>query len=269
VTDWPSPAPTGELLDELLGLAIELAEAAANRHLAGGVGDIATKSSHSDPVTAVDRDSENLIVDALATRRPDDGLLGEEGSERGGTTGLRWVIDPLDGTVNYVYGFPSHAVSIAVEHEGAPVVAVVHDTALGDVYSARRGGGAQRNGEPIGVSAADVLATTLLGTGFGYDADQRRRQGAVLAQLLPQVRDVRRAGSCAVDLAWTAMGRLDAFYETGPNRWDVSAGLLLVREAGGVATFDDDAHRIIAAPPRLWNALTDAVEAAEQAVRDG
>ncbi len=269
MTDGEVAVPSDELLDELLALAVELAEAAAARHAAGGMGEVTTKSSHSDPVTEVDRDSENLIVDALATRRPDDGLLGEEGAEHDGSTGLRWVIDPLDGTVNYVYGFPSHAVSIAVEHSGVPVVAVVHDTALGDVYTARRGGGSHRNGHPMRVSSADSLGAALLGTGFGYDAEQRRMQGAVLAQLLPQVRDIRRAGSCAVDLAWAAMGRLDAFYETGPNRWDVSAGLLLVREAGGAATYDDDARRIMAAPARLWNDLTTAVTEAESLVRAG
>ena len=255
--------PSESLLDDLLTLALDLAAAAADRHADGNSGSVDTKSSATDPVTEVDRDSEELITAGIRRARPDDGLLGEEGASHEGTTGLTWVIDPLDGTVNYVYGVPSHAVSIAVEHHGVPVVAVVHDTALGDVYAARRGGGATRNGATIRVSDVTDLDRVLLGTGFGYEADVRARQGAVLASLLPRVRDVRRAGSCAVDLCWTAMGRLDAFYETGPQRWDVSAGMLMIREAGGVATYDTDGRRIMGAPPAVWNQLTGAVADAE------
>ncbi|MDG2111332.1 MAG: inositol monophosphatase family protein [Actinomycetota bacterium] len=260
-----APDPAVELLDELLELATDLAAAAAARHRQGDMGTVDTKSSASDPVTQVDRDSEHLIVAGITAARPEDGLLGEEGAARHGSSGFRWVIDPLDGTVNYVYGVPSHAVSIAVEFNDIPVVAVVHDSALDDVYRARRGGGATLNGETIRVSDTGSLAGTLLGTGFAYDAQQRSRQGRVLAELISQVRDVRRAGSCAVDLCWTAMGRLDAFYETGPNRWDVAAGMLMIREAGGVATYDESSHRILGAPPAVWNELTEAVAAAEKA----
>lgn len=260
-----SAPPNSALLDDLLALAVDLAAAAAVRHQRGEAGRVDTKSSHSDPVTDVDRDSERLIVSGITRARPDDGLLGEEGASREGTSGLTWVIDPLDGTVNYVYGMPSHAVSIAVEHHGTPVVAVVHDTAHDDIFTARRGGGAHRNGAPIRVSATERLADTLLGTGFSYHAAQRRLQGRVLADLIGEVRDIRRVGSCAVDLCWTAMGRLDAFYETGPQRWDVSAGLLIIREAGGVATYDESTRRILGAPPSVWNDLHAAVEAAEHA----
>ena len=193
--------------------------------------------------------------------------MGEEGAERDGTTGLRWVIDPLDGTVNYIHGFPSHAVSIAVEFQDVPVVAVVHDTALGDVYTARRGAGAFCNGEPMRVAEVEDLSSALLGTGFGYDADVRDRQGRVLGHLISRVADIRRAGSCAVDLASTARGRLDAFYEVGPNRWDVSAGMLLVREAGGIATYAAEARRIMAAPPEVWNDFSQLVADAESAAR--
>ncbi len=263
----PSAAePGADLLDELLELAVDLAAAAAVRHQRGGTGQVDAKSSHTDPVTDVDRDSERIIVSGIRRARPQDGILGEEGASHPGTSGLRWVIDPLDGTVNYVYGMPSHAVSIAVEHNGNPLVGVVHDTALDDVYTARRGGGAHRNGSPIEVASTAELGDALLGTGFGYQADQRRRQVRVLAGLIGEVRDIRRAGSCAIDLCWTAMGRLDAFYETGPNRWDVAAGMAILSEAGGIATYDEDAGRIMAAPPALWEALRAAVGAAEAAV---
>ena len=259
----PAPELDDSALDSLLALAVDLADRAARRHRQGGIGDLATKSSVTDPVTEVDRDSEALIVSGIRSARPRDGILGEEGASVDGVTGLRWIIDPLDGTVNYLYGIPCHAVSISVEEHGVPIVGVVHDTAHDEVFAARRGGGATFGGRPIRGSDVTSLSSTLLGTGFGYDAQQRHRQGRVLAKLIGQVRDIRRAGSCAVDLCWAAMGRLDAFYETGPNRWDVSAGMIIVREAGGVATYDPSTHRILAAPPALWNELVAAVSAAE------
>lgn len=267
MNDRTNLEPTDRELDDLLALAIDFAARAAERHRRRETGDVDTKSSDTDPVTQVDKDSEALIVEGIRTHRPDDGIVGEEGADVAGTTGLEWVIDPLDGTVNFIHEFPSHAVSIGVEFDSVPVVGVVHDTAHHDVYWARRGGGAFCNGEPIQVASVDELQRALLGTGFGYDAKVRAIQGATIAQLLPQVADIRRAGSCAVDLCWTARGRLDAFYETGPSSWDVTAGVIVVREAGGVATYDPATKRVLASPPQLWNALTDAVEAAEESSR--
>jgi len=214
-------------------------------------------------VTAVDRASEALIVDTLAKERPDDGVLGEEGSERDGTSGVRWIIDPLDGTTNYLYGFPLFAVSIGVEVDGAIEVGVVAHPSLGELFTARRGGGAYCNGRRIAVSGKRDLATALIGTGFAYDPAQRRRQGRWLEHIIPSVRDIRRGGAAAIDLCWVACGRLDGFYEAGLAPWDVAAGDLIVREAGGeTGDFDGGPVRagsVIAASPGIARALTQLV----------
>lgn len=256
----------------LLELAIDFAERVADRHAAGGTGDVDSKSSSTDPVTQVDTDSEQMITEAIRATRPNDGIFGEEGIDVTGTSGFRWIIDPLDGTVNYLYGFAAHAVSIAVEQtsqgETTTIVGVVHDTALGNVYSAAAGNGAWvHRGEqlPRPLRANDVSdpGHALLATGFGYDPEVRRAQGKTIAQLLPQVRDIRRAGSAALDMCFVASGSVDAYYETGPHLWDVAAGSLIVAEAGGRVTYDPDRRRVIAAGRYLYDPLEDLIVAAE------
>ena len=187
-------------------------------------------------VTAVDRASEALIVGTLGKERPDDGVLGEEGSRRDGTSGVRWIIDPLDGTTNYLYGYPVFAVSIGVEVDGEVVAGVVNDPSHAEVFSAARGEGALCNGRAIAVSGKDDLATALIGTGFAYDAVRRGEQAGWLRHVLPKVRDIRRAGAASIDLCWVACGRLDGYYEAGLAPWDVAAGALIAAEAGAEAT---------------------------------
>ncbi|TFV55655.1 inositol monophosphatase [Mycobacterium sp. PS03-16] len=208
----------------------------------GGLGAVAAKSTPTDPVTVVDTETERLLRERLAELRPGEQVLGEE---EGGAAELRageltWVLDPIDGTVNFVYGIEAYAVSVAVQRDGESVAGAVADVAGGDVYSAARGGGAQvlRDGAatPLRCSAVDRLPMALLGTGFAYAPDRRRRQAELLVELLPQVRDVRRIGSCALDLCMVAAGRLDVYYEDGVNVWDWAAGALIAAEAGATVT---------------------------------
>lgn len=247
--------------DELLRLAEAIAAEAAALLRAGQLharAEVDTKSSLTDMVTEIDRASERLVVDAIRSARPGDGILGEEGTAIEGTTGVRWVVDPLDGTTNYLYGLPAFAVSIGVEVDGVAVAGVVADAARGESFTAIRGGGARRDGIPIACSAADRLATALVGTGFGYDSGRRARQGQVLAAVLPLVRDVRRVGAAAIDLCWVACGRLDAYYETGPQPWDTAAGGLIASEAGAVVgdlRGGPAGHCTLAAAPRLFEPL--------------
>jgi myo-inositol-1(or 4)-monophosphatase len=190
----------------------------------------------------VDRASEELIVTRLLAARPDDGLLGEEGADQAGSSGVRWVVDPIDGTVNFLYGLPAYAVSIAAEVDGAIRAGVVLNAATGEMFTATTGGGAHLTspGRPESVrltgSSPVSLEQTLVGTGFGYRVEQRRAQGAVVAQLLTRVRDIRRYGSSALDLCAVAAGRMDAYYELGLKPWDHAAGALIAAEAGLVVT---------------------------------
>ncbi len=234
------PAPAGEdpILGELAAAALAAAVAgatfAAERLGAQRTG-VGTKSSATDMVSEVDRGSEALIAAVLAELRPHDGLLGEEGAERQGSTGVRWVVDPLDGTTNYLFGLPSWSVSVAAEIYGRPVVGVVVDPSLDETWSAVDGRGARCNGATRRVAEGrSTLATALVATGFGYDAERRSHQAEVLRSVLPSVRDIRRFGSAAIDLCWVAGGRYDAFYELGLNPWDAAAGSVICREAGGV-----------------------------------
>ncbi len=185
-------------------------------------------------VSDADRDAEALIRDLLHAERPDDGLLGEEGAQADGASGRRWVVDPLDGTTNYLYRFPAWVVSVALEDEAGGLAGVVHDPLHRETFTAARGGGARLNGREIAVSGVETLDTALIGTGFGYAADRRAAQAAVVAELLPRVRDIRRAGAAALDLCMVACGRLDGYYERGLNAWDWSAGSLIASEAGAV-----------------------------------
>ena len=228
------PSVTGP--SELLELAERAARAAGEllrARVAIEATGLAYKSSATDPVSDADRDAEAEILRLLRAERPDDGVLGEEGTSTGGSSGLRWIVDPLDGTVNFLYAQPSFAVSIACEDGEGTLVAVVYQPLSGEIFTAVRGGGAWRDGVALAVNGPDSLARSLVATGFSYEPARRARQGAIVARLLPEVRDIRRAGSAALDLAWVACGRLDGYYEHGLNEWDWAAGALLVRESGG------------------------------------
>ncbi|MFS4095515.1 inositol monophosphatase family protein [Streptomyces sp. AF1A] len=227
---------------ELLELAQEAARRAGELLRDGRPADLAvarTKSSPIDVVTEMDIAAEKLITDLISGRRPDDGFLGEEGASAPGTSGVRWVIDPLDGTVNYLYGLPTWAVSIAAEREGETVAAVVAAPMRGETYHAVRGGGAWATGAWQGERALACRPTppldqALVSTGFNYVAGVRAHQAEVAGRLIPLLRDIRRSGSAAVDLCDVASGRLDGYYERGLNPWDWAAGDLIAREAGAL-----------------------------------
>ena len=201
-----------------------------------------TKSSPIDVVTAMDLAAEALLRREVLQTRPDDGVLGEEEGHVPGTSGLTWVIDPIDGTVNYLYGIPAYAVSVAVvsgpptPQEWTVLAGCVHAVADGRTWSAVLGGGAAVDGHPIRVNPPRPLAESLVGTGFGYRVERRRSQARVVAALLPEIRDIRRMGSAALDLCALASGLLDAFYERGLQPWDLAAGSLIAREAGATVT---------------------------------
>ncbi|HLH99319.1 MAG TPA: inositol monophosphatase family protein [Acidimicrobiales bacterium] len=232
------PATPGEdpVLAQLAAAALAAADGSARLAAeAFGAGHtIDTKSSSTDLVSEVDRASEAHITAVLADLRPDDGLLGEEGALEEGTTGIRWVIDPLDGTTNYLFGVPAWSISIAAERDGEPIVGLVADPAHGELWAAIAGRGARRNGNRLAVAdGRSTLGTALVGTGFSYDADRRAWQAAVLGHVLPRVRDIRRFGSAALDLCAVAAGQLDGYYEWGVHAWDIAAGTIICREAGG------------------------------------
>jgi myo-inositol-1(or 4)-monophosphatase len=197
---------------------------------------IATKSSDTDFVTEMDRASEALIVAMIRAERPNDGLVGEEGTSVEGTTGVTWLIDPIDGTTSYVYGHPMFSVSVGAVVDGVTVAGAVVIPRLGETFSARRGGGAFCNDQPIFVRAQSDLQRCLVGTGFSYSADRRAHQARQLLSLITNIADIRRDGSAAAELCFVACGRLDAFYEDGLGDWDVCAGSLIVAEAGGVVS---------------------------------
>ena len=247
----------------LLALAVDLASRAGALALSmrEGVEVAATKSSPTDVVTAADAGAERLVVEGLRSARPGDGVLGEEGADDPGTTGVRWVVDPVDGTVNFLYGIPQWAVSIAAEVDGEVVAGVVHDPAKGETWTAVRGGGAALNGAPLRCSAATDLAQSLVATGFSYDASRRAVQAQHLTTLLPRVRDVRRMGAGALDLCAVAAGRVDGYYEQAMNPWDWAAGALVAREAGarvgGLRGRPESSAMVLAAAPGVFDVLHD------------
>jgi myo-inositol-1(or 4)-monophosphatase len=247
---------------ELLALAERLADAAGElslERLREPRADVRTKSTATDMVSEVDDACERLIVEGIQAERPGDGILSEEGAEADARTGVRWVIDPIDGTTNYLYGHPGYGISIAVEIDGVAVVGVVRDPIHGERFSAVRGAGATRNGEPIAVSDEADLGSALVATGFGYSPEGRVSQAEALARLIGSIRDVRRMGAAAVDLCSVACGRVDAYYERGLNHWDLAAGELIAREAGALVTsIEGDDPRpgsVLAAPPALHGPL--------------
>jgi myo-inositol-1(or 4)-monophosphatase len=228
---------------------------------------VRAKSTPTDPVTVVDTETERLLRDRLAELRPGEHILGEEeGGSTGGRDGLTWVLDPIDGTVNFVYGIENYAVSVAVQRDGASLAGAVANVPAGALYSAALGHGArlQRDGvtTQLGSSAAVELSMSLVGTGFSYAPEQRIRQAEILTRLLPVVRDVRRLGSSALDLCMVAAGQLDAYYEDGVHVWDWAAGALIAAEAGAnllLPAADGGAGQIVAAAPGIADALTDAL----------
>jgi myo-inositol-1(or 4)-monophosphatase len=246
---------------ELLSLAHRLAEEAGQLLLDGlaRAEVLGSKSSPTDMVTSMDRASERHIVDGIRAVRPDDAIVGEEGTADTGTSGVRWIIDPLDGTTNYLYALPAYAVSIAVEVDGEVVAGVVADPSHRETFAATLGGGATCNGKPIACSSPPSLSHALIGTGFSYEPERRARQGAVVAALLPHARDVRRFGAAALDLCWVGCGRLDGYYEKGLQPWDLAAGDLIAREAG--ATVGDLRGRpasgeiVLAASPAIFEKI--------------
>jgi myo-inositol-1(or 4)-monophosphatase len=254
----PAPDPS-----TLLALAVDLARRAGALALEmhSGLGASDTKSSPTDVVTAADRAVEQLLVEGIRSARPGDGILGEEGASDDGTTGVRWVVDPVDGTVNYLYGLPPWAVSIGVEVDGVTEVGVVLDPTKEELFTAVRGGGATMNDRPLRCTAATELAQALVATGFGYDARRRAAQAALLPTLLPAVRDIRRVGAGALDLCAVAAGRVDAYYEQGLSPWDMSAGLLVATEAGarvgGLHGRAPSGALVLAAAPGVFDALHD------------
>lgn len=233
-----SPDVPGEP-GELCALAVDIATEVG--HLLTGALNrtslaIDAKSSPTDLVTEMDRAAEQLIARRLAQARPHDAIVGEEGTDKPGSTGVRWVIDPIDGTTNFVYGHPGFAVSIAAEVDGQPTVGVVCDPLHAETFTAVHTYGAWRNGEPISVSSCTEMPLALVATGFSYQPERRRLQAEVLGTVLPEVRDIRRMGAASTDLCSVACGRVDAYYERGLKPWDYAAGALIATEAGAVVT---------------------------------
>ncbi len=263
---------------ELRRVAVYLAEAAAvhvrrRRPEVFGPGrtrdnSVRTKSTPTDPVTVVDTETEQLIRSLLADVRPGEQVLGEEGGgSPGGAADIVWVVDPIDGTVNFVYGIPAYAVSVAAVRGGRSLAGAVVDVANAATYSAGFGAGATRTdpaGESIRLRCNDIdsVQLALVATGFGYGAARRERQGELIARLLPRVRDIRRIGSAALDLCMVAAGRVDAHYEHGLNPWDWAAGALIAAEAGAVLRLPGadsagaDGELTVAAAPGIAAELT-------------
>ena len=232
---------------------------------------VRAKSTPTDPVTIVDTETERLLRERLGQLRPGDGVLGEEegGPAAAPAGSVRWVVDPIDGTVNFLYGIPVYAVSVAAQVDGVSVAGAVADVARGEIFSAAIGLGAhvQLGGERrrLHCSAVQDLPMALLGTGFSYEPTRRAFQAALLAQVLPRVRDVRRLGSAALDLCMVAAGRLDAYYEHGLNEWDWAAGALIAAEAGAVVALPGPSESrglLVAAAPGVASSLTAALESA-------
>jgi myo-inositol-1(or 4)-monophosphatase len=212
---------------------------------------LGSKSSETDLVSDADREAERAIRELLAAERPRDGLLAEEGSSSDAESGRRWIVDPLDGTINFLYGFPAWAVSIALEDGEGLALGVVHSPIHAETFHAVRGEGAWLGERPLRVRASTRLGRAMVATGFSYEAERRAEQAEVISRVLPRARDIRRAGAAALDLAWVAAGRLDAFYERGLKTWDLAAGQLLVEESGGaVQALEGTPSGVIAAANR-------------------
>jgi myo-inositol-1(or 4)-monophosphatase len=261
-------------LSSLASLAEEVAAAGAEHlrlHLGRTDLVIDSKATSTDLVTEVDRAGEELLVERLLHSRPDDGIIGEEGTTIASRSGVEWIIDPLDGTTNFVYGHPGFSVSVAASVDGELAVGVVVDPMNDQVFTAWSGGGARRNGTPIRCSTRTEVAQALVATGFAYDPRSRGRQAEMLTSVLPAIRDIRRMGGAAVDLCSVACGRVDAYYERGLQPWDLAAGAVIAREAGArvgdLAGGPPSSAFCVAAPPALFDALVALLRASDGADR--
>jgi myo-inositol-1(or 4)-monophosphatase len=279
-----APGASGtELADELLELAIEAATMAGElllervRH--GREQTVSSKSTPTDLVSEADLAAERAIKALLAERRPDDGFVGEEGGEEQGSSGLSWVVDPLDGTINFLFGIPQWCVSVAVRDGEGTLAGAVYDPNRDELFTATRDGSATLSGRssdlvaPAGTGGAQAieltgsqredLGTAMVATGLAYDARVRAAQAQVLARVIPEVRDIRRFGSAALDLAWTAAGRYDAYFERTVKQWDIAAGALICQRAGlrvlELPVHDDLPWGILVVPPALAEPLLELV----------
>ena len=257
---------------ELLEVAVEAARMAGGllleRVRAGHEREVSSKSTPTDLVSEADLASERAIKTLLAKRRPADGFVGEEGGSEDGTSGLEWVADPLDGTVNFLFGIPQWCVSVAVRDGAGTLAGAVYDPNRGELFTATRDGGARMSGPGDAVvelrgTRRGELATAMVATGLAYDARVRAAQAKVLARAIPRVRDIRRCGSAALDLAWTAAGRFDAYFERTVKPWDIAAGALICERAGlqllDLPEHEDLPYGILAAPPALAEPLRQLV----------
>jgi myo-inositol-1(or 4)-monophosphatase len=230
--------------------------------------DLDEKSGVFDFATQMDHESEKLIVSEILAARPDDGLIGEEGANRDSKSGVTWVIDPIDGTVNYLYDIPGWCISIAAKDKDGGLAGVVYSPATQSLWKAHRGGGAFLNGNLIKCNDPVALNRALVGSGFAYDLEKRKIQAALIARLLPEIRDLRRLGACAVDICHVASGSLDAYFEAGVNEWDYAAAGLIATEAGAMISIDTgiwngEKNMVIVAGPALHPALSAQIRAGQ------
>ena len=250
---------------ELLELAEQIAKKAGELLMSRPTNfELDQKSGVLDFATQMDHESEKLIVSEILAARPDDSIIGEEGANRKGSSGYTWVIDPIDGTVNYLYGIPGWCISIAIKDEVGYLVGVVHVPSFAMTWSARRGAGATCNGKPLRCNEPVELNRALIATGFAYDIERRKPQSKFIAELLPQIRDVRRMGACAVDICMVASGSVDAHFEAGVNEWDYAAAGLIASEAGAKFSYlkgiwDGEKYFVLTAGPSLFASLAKAL----------
>jgi myo-inositol-1(or 4)-monophosphatase len=252
-----------ELLEVAIALARDAGALLLERFNGGHERALASKSTPTDLVSEADLASERLIRERLVQARPTDGFLGEEGGGQDGTSGLTWVIDPLDGTVNFLFSIPQWCVSVAVADERGSLAGAIFDPCRGELFSATRNRPPLLNGVPLVPSRRAELASAMVATGFAYDAGVRAAQAEVFARLIPRVRDIRRFGSAALDLAWTAAGRYDAYFERTVKPWDIAAGTLICERAGltvmDLPELGSSPHGVLAAVPALAQPLLEIV----------
>lgn len=255
----PDPSP-----EQLEAIAVAAADAAAQliRAETGRARLLGVKTTPTDIVTQLDLDAEAAVRAVLTGRTPDAGVLGEEGGSSEPGAAVQWIVDPLDGTVNYFYGVPLCAVSVAAAVRGQVVAGAVVDVWRAELFAAHVGGGARLDSTAISTSTCSEAGSALVLTGFAYDADSRARQGETMQRLLPQVRDVRCFGSTAIELAWVACGRADAYYQRDVQIWDYAAGALIAAEAGALVELPcpENGELVLASAPGVFEALCEATE---------